>query len=63
MVQEAASQRFNEADDPESLLHAIQNPNQASSSQAPCQTRRQQRKTIIYESDGEWTDEDGWRSD
>ena len=31
--------------------------------QAPRQTRRQQRKIIIYESDGEWTDEDGWRSD
>ena len=54
---------FNEANDPQSLLHAIQNPNQATSPQAPCQTHHQQHKTIIYESDGEWTDEDGWHSD
>ena len=55
---------FIEADDPETLLEDLQNPNGAFSPPAPHQTRRQCHETIIdEEDDGEWSDENGQCND
>jgi len=55
---------FIEADDPETLLEDLQNPNGAFSPPAPNQTRRQCCETIMYEEDDrEWSDENGEHND
>jgi len=54
---------FNEANDPETLLQELRNPNQASSSPALRQTHQCHEAFISDESNGEWSDEDGQHND